>query len=199
MYNYQQQTGPGRLIFNNLRPLAAVKYLNQTNQKSIIYPLRKPKPVQNNQSVFRNQPTKGDLFFDPINHDGGYPLCTMSMADYKEDGTCPNCNKKFPLNQWYYDLSLAMIIMQFRNNQNKKDIIECVKYYDDGEYEILYTDYQEAQETDQYLNNDPIIDELIGVQKEILQRVGNNQNVILEQSPDLIENFTKIIESALKQ
>lgn len=68
--------------------------MNQTNQKSIIYPLRKPKPVQNNQSVFRNQPTKGDLFFDPINHDGGYPLCTMSMADYKEDGTCPNCNKK---------------------------------------------------------------------------------------------------------
>lgn len=48
------------------------------------------------------------------------------------------------------------------------------------------------------MNNDPIIDELIGVQKEILQRVGNNQNVILEQSPDLIENFTKIIESALK-
>lgn len=53
-------------------------------------------------------------------------------------------NLQVPLKEWYYDLSLAMIIMQFRNNQNKKDIIECVKYYDDGEYEILYTDYLEA-------------------------------------------------------
>ncbi|CAD8124163.1 unnamed protein product [Paramecium sonneborni] len=198
MYNQQQQ-GPGRLVFSNLKPLAAVKYLNQTNQKSIIYPLRKPKPTVITNSMFRNQPLKGELFFDPINHEGGFPLCTISMADYKEDGTCQQCNKKFPLKQWYYDLTLATIIMQFRNNQNKRDIIECVKYYDDGEYEILYTDYQEAIETDQYLIDDPIIDELINVQKQVSQKVGGNQNVILEQSPDLIENFTKIIESALQQ
>lgn len=50
-------------------------------------------------------------------------------------------HKVVPLPLWYYDLTLAMIIMQFKNNPNKRDIIECVKFYDDGEYEILYTEY----------------------------------------------------------
>ena len=67
-----------------------------------------------------------------------------------------------------------MIIMQFKNNPNKRDIIECVKFYDDGEYEILYTEYQEAVDTDQYLVNDPIIDELIKVQREIVDKIGTN-------------------------
>lgn len=56
-----------------------------------------------------------------------------------------------------------MVIMYFKNNQNKRDIIECVKFYSDGEYEILYTEYDEAVETDKYLDNDPIIDGLIEV------------------------------------
>lgn len=92
-YGGQTQTGAGKAIFNNLRPLAAVKYLEEIKQKTIIYPLRKekPAPLPNQGMTFRIQPSKGELFFDPINHDGGSPKCTISMQDYDPSGLCKVC------------------------------------------------------------------------------------------------------------
>lgn len=43
--------------------------------------------------MFRIPPSKGELFFDPVNHEGGKPSCMINMLDYPNDGKCAKCGK----------------------------------------------------------------------------------------------------------
>lgn len=58
-------------------------------------------------------------------------------------------------------MTLNFIINQYRYVPNKRDIVQCVKFYNDGEHEILYTEFAEANDTDLYIENDPIIKSLL--------------------------------------
>lgn len=111
---------------------------------------------------------RGELFENPINHDGGTPKCTIQLSEWPTSSICPICKKKgtqasilVPENDWYFDMTLNFIINQYRYVPNKRDIVQCVKFYNDGEHEILYTEFAEANDTDLYIENDPIIKSLL--------------------------------------
>ncbi|KAM3145440.1 hypothetical protein pb186bvf_002484 [Paramecium bursaria] len=170
--------------------------MRNDNKITAIYPLRPSERPQSMTSSQRQQEGVIPLFDDPVNHMNGKPKCTISIRDW--DGKCKNCSRDYNLEDWYYDLTLSIIINQYRVQPNKKDIVQCVKFYNDGEYEILYTEYAEAVETDQYIDDDPVIKQLRDTQKSIVDKAGQFDNVVLEQNPILITRFTELVDQAFQ-